>query len=78
MAPDEGATWQSPLKAPAVEVIDLTSDDQSLDNAPEPDEATKHYDASTGGSQSGEESENSLWEDILNENEDESSLPESM
>ncbi len=65
--------WHPPLKAPAVEVIDLLSDDELLGNALMDTNKPKERDASEEDSDS-EESQSSLWEDILNAEDDDEVL----
>ena len=70
MAPDEGTKWNPPLKAPAVEIIDLESEDESANKGLNPPEDAKDRDASIEGSDSEDDDEDSLWEEVLNEDED--------
>ena len=70
MAPDEGTKWDPPIKAPAVEIIDLESEDESANKGLNPSEDAKDRDASIEGSDSEEDNEDSLWEEVLNEDED--------
>ena len=66
--------WHSPLKAPIVEIIDLMSDEESCGKAPLTDKnQIKERDASEEESDS-EGSQSSLWEDILNAEEDDEIL----
>ncbi len=69
MAPDQGTKWEPPLKAPAIEIIDLDSEDESANKGLNAAEDAKDRDASIEGSES-EDDENSLWEEVLNEDED--------
>ena len=77
MAPDEGTKWNPPLKAPAIEIIDLESEDESANKGLNPSEETKDRDASIEGSDSEEDNEDSLWEEVLNEDEDQALIHES-
>ena len=70
MAPDEGTKWEKPLKAPAIEIIDLESEDESAIKRSNAAEDAKDRDASIEGSESEDDDENSLWEEVLNEDED--------
>ena len=70
MAPDEGTKWNPLLKAPAVEIIDLESEDESANKVLNPSEHAKDRDASLEGSDNEDDNEDSLWEDVLNEDED--------
>lgn len=70
MAPDEGTEWQPPLKAPAIEIIDLESEDESADKGLNAAEDAKDRDASIEGSGSEDDNEDSLWEEVLDEEED--------
>ncbi|KAK4690355.1 hypothetical protein P7C71_g6416, partial [Lecanoromycetidae sp. Uapishka_2] len=65
--------WHAPLKAPAVEVIDLLSDDELLDKVLKEKTESKERDASDKDSDS-EGSQSSLWEDILDAEEDDAPL----
>ena len=70
MAPGEGTKWEPPLKAPAIEIIDLESEDESANKGLNAAEDAKDRDASIDGSGSEDDNEDSLWEEVLNEDED--------
>jgi len=65
--------WHPPLKAPVVEIIDLLSDDESFGKALTDKNQIKECDASEEESDS-DGSQSSLWEDILNAEEDDEIL----
>ena len=84
MATDEEVKWHPPLKAPAVEIIDLLSDEESVSKGAEVNARTQDRDASgeESGSESDEDSQFSFWEEALNAEEEagkfyESKRPES-
>lgn len=70
MAPGEGTKREPPLKAPAIEIIDLESEDESANGGLNAAEDAKDRDASKDGSESEDDDEDSLWEEVLNEDED--------
>lgn len=61
--------WHAPLKAPAIEVIDLLSDDELIDQVLKDKGKLKERDASEDEVDS-EGSQSSLWEDVLNAKEE--------
>ena len=74
MAPGEGPKWEPPLKAPAIEIIDLESEDESASRGLNAAEDAKDRDASKEGSGSEDDNEDSLWEEVLNEDEDQDEI----
>lgn len=71
MAEEGQVRWHPPLKTPAVEIIDLLSDDGGeLTKALEVRQTSEDRDASEG-SDSDEDSQWSLYEDALQEDDDE-------
>jgi hypothetical protein len=72
MAAEEATRWHPPLKAPAVEIIDLLSDEETLNNGTDVNGATKERDASGVESEgeSDEDSQFSFWEEALNAEEE--------
>lgn len=79
MATDEEVNWHPPLKAPAVEIIDLLSDDESVSKGAEVNARTQDRDASgeESGSESDGDSQFSFWEEALNAEEEAGELYES-
>lgn len=73
--------WRVPLKVPAVEVIDLLSEDELFDQVLKDKNRLKERDASEKDKQEEEDdsegSQSSLWEDILNAEEDDEPLRDS-
>ena len=83
IAPDESekdVQWREPLKAPAIELDDPVSREVSaeLGKVPENGEDAKARDASAEGSDTDEDSQWSLYEDALGEDEDEVTINASM
>ena len=74
MAPGEGPKWEPPLKAPAIEIIDLESEDESAHKGMNAAGDAKDRDASIDGSGSEDDNEDSLWEEVLNEDEDQADI----
>ena len=74
MTPGVGTKWEPPLKAPAIEIIDLESEDESANKGLDAAEDAKDRDASTDGSGSEDDNEDSLWEEVLNEDENEADI----
>ena len=72
MAAEEATRWHPPLKAPAVEIIDLLSDEEILNNGADVNGAAKERDASSVESEgeSDEDSQFSFWEETLNADEE--------
>ena len=70
MAPGEGTKWEPPLKAPAIEIIDLESEDEPANKGLNAAGDAKDRDTSIEGSGSDDDNEDSLWEEVLNEDED--------
>ena len=70
---EKDVQWREPLKAPAIELGDSPSLDVSAEigKVPENGEDAKARDASAEGSDSDEDSQWSLYEDALDEDEDE-------
>ena len=72
MAEETKSLWQLPLKVPAVEIVDLLSDDSGeMVHQPLLNEPAENRDASGTDSESSEDSQWSLYEDaLLGEEED--------
>ena len=72
MAEETKSLWQPPLKAPAIEIVDLLSDDSGeVLHQPLLKEPAEIRDASSTDSESSEDSQWSLYEDaLLGEEED--------
>ena len=77
---EDGVQWREPLKAPAIELDDSVSRDASAEigKVPENGEDVKARDASAEASDSDEDSQWSLYEDALGEDEDEVTVNASM
>ena len=77
---EKDVQWREPLKAPGIELDDSLSRDVSAEmgKVPENGEDAKARDASAEGSDSDEDSQWSLYEDALGEDEEEVTLIASM
>ena len=76
MATNEEVRWHPPLKAPVIEIVDLLTDDESVEKGAKVNGHVKDSDASVvaSGSESDEDSQFSLWEETLNTEEEEGTL----
>ena len=77
---EKGVQWREPLKAPAIELDDSVTREVSaeIEKVPENGEDVKARDTSAEGSDSDEDSQWSLYEDALGEDEDEVTVNASM
>ena len=77
---EKDVQWREPLEAPAIELNDSLSHDVSAEigKVPENGEDVRARDASAEGSDSDEDSQWSLYEDALGEDEDEVTVNASM